>query len=280
MDSALRPRDIQARIRSGETPEAVAAAAQTSLDSIMAFAEPVLAERAHIARTAQASSIRRRSADSSTSARALGDAATAYCERHDLDQETLDWDAWRRGDGRWMLVAEFSINGLDRHAEFTYDSAGRYVVADNDDARRLTGELSEGAADAPIAGNAPRRRLTAVPHYDDELPLGDDALDLVRESRPGEASASAAAAELPAEEPTVEVPLVGDADAESTHGAVDQAEPENAPSETAPAADEKATGKPKGAAGRSRKRGRPSVPSWDEIMFGGKDEPARDARED
>ena len=45
MESVLRPRDIQARIRAGETPEAVAAAAQTSVEKIMAFAGPVLAER-------------------------------------------------------------------------------------------------------------------------------------------------------------------------------------------------------------------------------------------
>ncbi|MGH3335899.1 MAG: septation protein SepH, partial [Nocardioides sp.] len=43
MDSALRPRDIQARIRAGDTPEAVAQAAQTTVDRIMAFAAPVLA---------------------------------------------------------------------------------------------------------------------------------------------------------------------------------------------------------------------------------------------
>ena len=38
MDSALRPRDIQARIRAGESPEDVAAAAQTTVDAIMPFA--------------------------------------------------------------------------------------------------------------------------------------------------------------------------------------------------------------------------------------------------
>ncbi|MFC6342543.1 septation protein SepH, partial [Nocardioides hankookensis] len=59
MESALRPRDIQARIRSGETPEAVAQAAQTSVDKIMAFAAPVLAERQHVAERAQRSSVRR-----------------------------------------------------------------------------------------------------------------------------------------------------------------------------------------------------------------------------
>ena len=43
MDSALRPRDIQARIRAGETPEEVAALAQASVEKIMAYAGPVLA---------------------------------------------------------------------------------------------------------------------------------------------------------------------------------------------------------------------------------------------
>ena len=42
MESALRPRDIQSRIRSGQSPETVAAAAGTTVDRISAFAAPVL----------------------------------------------------------------------------------------------------------------------------------------------------------------------------------------------------------------------------------------------
>ncbi len=61
MESTLRPRDIQARIRAGETPEAVAHAAGTSVEKIMAFAAPVMAERAHVAQQAQLASVRRRS---------------------------------------------------------------------------------------------------------------------------------------------------------------------------------------------------------------------------
>src|SRR5690242_10621887 len=56
MDATLRPRDIQARIRAGETPESVAAAAQTTVEAIMPYAAPVLAERQHIAERAQRSS--------------------------------------------------------------------------------------------------------------------------------------------------------------------------------------------------------------------------------
>jgi hypothetical protein len=59
MESSLRPRDIQARIRSGASPEEVAAVAQTTLDKVMGYAVPVLAERAHIADRAQRASVRR-----------------------------------------------------------------------------------------------------------------------------------------------------------------------------------------------------------------------------
>jgi hypothetical protein len=60
MESTLRPRDIQARIRSGESPEDVALAAKTTVEKILPYANPVLAEREHIARRAQGSSVRRR----------------------------------------------------------------------------------------------------------------------------------------------------------------------------------------------------------------------------
>ena len=63
MDSALRPRDIQARIRSGETPEAVANLAQVSVDKIMPYCVPVLAERQHVAELARRSHVRRKNVD-------------------------------------------------------------------------------------------------------------------------------------------------------------------------------------------------------------------------
>src|SRR6476661_3865815 len=69
MDSTLRPRDIQARIRSGETPESVAAAAGTTVEAIMPFAAPVMAERQHVAERAQRSSVRRSGAGPQAGAR-------------------------------------------------------------------------------------------------------------------------------------------------------------------------------------------------------------------
>ena len=110
MDSALRPRDIQARIRAGETPEAVAEAAQTTVDKIMAFAAPVLAERAARRRPRPAlvgaPPDRRRRLRGG--ARTLGDAVEALLRSVNVDPDTVEWDAWRREDGRWTLTGEFA----------------------------------------------------------------------------------------------------------------------------------------------------------------------------
>ena len=278
MESALRPRDIQARIRGGESAEEVAAAAQTTVDAIMGFAAPVLAERAHVAENAQKSSIRRRSTDATTAAGTLDQASRTHLSTVGVRADDVAWDAWRREDGRWTLIAQYAVAGSPRRAEFTYDQPGRYVVADNEEARLLTGE----AVPAPAAGTGPRR-LSSVPsrdqRADDELPLGDDAIELVRDRALDPAADHGDAdwiAEQPAETPGH--PAEADdeaaderdsADVEDTTGLENDQVPDepSAGPAAAPEDDEPpaATRPP----GRAQKKGRSSVPSWDEIMFGG-----------
>src|SRR6195952_3612061 len=94
MESALRPRDIQARIRAGESAEDVAAAAQTTLEAIMPFAGPVLAERAHAAQTALKASIRRRTSETSPAARTSDDASRQYLSAVSVRADDVAWDAW------------------------------------------------------------------------------------------------------------------------------------------------------------------------------------------
>lgn len=341
MESALRPRDIQARIRAGESLEEVATAAQTTVEGIMAFATPVLAERAHVARGAMTCSVRRKSTESSTAARTLGVAAEMHFTEHGLHEEDVEWDAWRRPDGRWALVASYAVKGRPRRAEFTHDLRGRFVVSDNDDARLLTGELREPTPAAPTTAGPPRR-LVPVPAQD-ELPLGDDAIELVRDTpavppapvahhatdestalpsafasadeapRPAPVPEVAHVESPPAPEPpvarpefdltadhadadwittrrperqnsaadpvadtelTVPVPRPEDTPAEEpapgspeTSGPIDTEVPPAAPeAEEAAAPPEEPPPAPRKPA---RKKGRSSVPSWDEIMFGG-----------
>jgi len=287
MDSTLRPRDIQARIRAGESPEAVAQAAQTSVDKIMPFAAPVMAERLHVAQRAQRSSVRR--TGQTGGARTLGDAVSAHLRADNVDPDSVEWDSARREDGRWALTAEFSAGDRTGIARFTYDAPGNYVVADNDDAGWLLGELRDTPAAAPTSRSsddltrARARRLSAV--SDSELPLGDDAISMVTDE------SAFVGAEQPVEAYLDDVPPIAPesttetTDAPAVVGAVegeaellpgdavdaaDDVEQDATDSEDDPAPDRPTDGTTDGARKKpAKKRGRASVPSWDEIMFGG-----------
>jgi hypothetical protein len=291
MESALRPRDIQARIRAGESPDCVAEAAQTTVDRIMTYASPVLAERAHIAERAQRASLRRKGGEGP--ARVLAEAVAEQLRSRNVDPETVDWDSWRREDGRWTLVADFRAGERTGHAEFVFDVQGRYVVAEDDDARWLVGEhVAQRTApqQRPATPGATARRLAAV-STEEELPLGDDAIELVTgaEGEPEGTDESTVdltqtARELRGGTPARadELGPTGDADWIATQAsdrprvARDPAAPEEespappvkpdeAEAEQQPAAEE-AEPAPKKTGRKSR---RASVPSWDEIMFGG-----------
>jgi hypothetical protein len=269
MESALRPRDIQARIRAGETPESVAAAASTSLDRIMGYATPVLAERAHVAERAQRASVRRKAGEGSSGL--LGDAVAERLRSRNVDPETVAWDAWRREDGRWTLVADYRSGDVTRHAEFVFDAPGRYVVAEDDEARWLVGEQSSSHGPQPRSApsgspSAQQRRLSAVPS-DDELPLGEDALGVVREE-PATGRPAAAETERPAAVHTDQADWIATQASErpAPRHSDDPETPTGAPpAATAEAAEEPPAEQPK----KSSRRRRASVPSWDEIMFGG-----------
>jgi hypothetical protein len=297
MESALRPREIQARIRAGETPETVAAAAQTTVERIMGYATPVLAERAHIADRAQNASVRRKSSDGPT--RLLGDAVAERLRSRNLDPETVAWDAWRREDGRWALVADYRSGETPRHAEFIFDAPGRYVLALDDEARWLVGEPSASKGPQPRATSATARRLTAVEADEEQLQLGEDAIGMVGHTADDEATEDltttaatvrrvdlvpdpAAAtgdadwmATQASDRPHRPEPVDSTPEAEAQEEAEEAAEPEKpaeAPAEakTEPPEDTEEPPAERPARRQVKKnRGRASVPSWDEIMFGG-----------
>ncbi len=270
MDSALRPRDIQSRIRAGESPEHVAAAAQTTLDKVMTYATPVLAERAHIADRAQRASVRRSAGAGASSV--LADAVAERLRGRNVDPATVEWDSWRREDGRWTVVADYRSGESNRHAEFMYDAPGRYVVAEDDEARWLVGEQTSLRGPQPRTGSG-ARRLSSVgtPGDDVELPLGEDAIGMVSDD-PAPVPEPAVDPD-PEPEPTDELTedltataatvRTADADWIATQASERPAEPEGG---TEPEAEPEPEPAPKRPSKKSR---RPSVPSWDEIMFGG-----------
>ncbi len=286
MDSALRPRDIQARIRAGESAEAVAEAGQTTVDKIMVYAGPVLAEREHIAQRAQRSSVRRTSGE--TGARTLGEAVATHLRSVSTDPDTVEWDAWRRDDGRWILTGRFATPAREGTATYVFDAPGNYVVLDDEDARWLIGEVVATPPGVPPMRDdlqERRRLLSSVPgggSAHDELPLGVDAIELVAEpdpplaTDPATITDPAATTDTPLEAFLDERPASDDpALREQAADAAVETDAEAQQAE-APTASEPSDGAEDAEAPARRpvqkKRGRASVPSWDEIMFGGGDQ--------
>jgi len=150
-------------------------------------------------------------------------------------------------------VADYLSGGSGRHAEFVFDAPGRFVVAEDDEARWMVGEQTSVKGPQPRTTPGPRR-LSAV-DAGDILPLGEDAIEMVAEDSSPAAAGTAdwmatQATARPAGDPVEEtVELGSEADEPDT----------SEPSETSEPAQPRA----------AKKGRRPSVPSWDEIMFGG-----------
>lgn len=143
MESALSPREIQTRIRSGATLAEVAAEAGVEESRLAGFAKPVLAEREHIALTALSCAVRRRG--DGAGHRRLRELLTSRLQARSIDADEIVWDAWREPDLRWRVVGR--LGSLDRTAEFLFDNRGRFSVADNADARWMIGEELPGPTD-------------------------------------------------------------------------------------------------------------------------------------
>ncbi len=143
MASALTPREIQARIRSGESLADVAEVAGLPPERVERFAAPVIAEREYVAGQALAASVRRRGETSGH--RNLRTTVTERLVGRGVEVDDLVWDAYRVEDNRWGVTATYRSGETDRVALFFYDSRGRFSVAGNDDARSVLAE--ENATD-------------------------------------------------------------------------------------------------------------------------------------
>ncbi|MEV0183565.1 septation protein SepH [Streptomyces sp. NPDC050625] len=285
VESHLRPRDIQARIRAGATAEEVAQLAGIPVDRVRRFEGPVLAERAFMAERARKTPVRRPGENSGP---LLGEAVQERLLLRGAEKDTVQWDSWRRDDGTWEVLLVYRVAGEPHSASWTYDPPRRLVQAVDDEARSLIGESDDLAVPEPSFPFVPR--IARLPR-DRAL---DRALDRERPSLPAQASE-------PAEESTSErdsltslleaVPsfrgdmVVPERPAEVPEEPVTEPEAEEPPAPAASAGSAYADVLMPRSVGSHRDRligatdrqaeadgvrpgRRAAVPSWDEIVFG------------
>jgi Protein of unknown function (DUF3071) len=153
---ALRPRDIQAKIRSGRTAEDVAAEAGVPVEHVRRYEGPVLAEREFVARQARGVRVRRGETGAPGVYPTLDELVTTRLAAREVHAATTAWDAWRT-DGTWFVRLTFEAGGRARHADWVYDGQSRHVSPVDDEARWLLDEPSP----QPAPGNAGGRRTLA-----------------------------------------------------------------------------------------------------------------------
>jgi hypothetical protein len=115
--AALRPREIQARIRAGASVEQLAAAAGVDPERIMRFAHPVLLERSRAAELATAA---HPILADGPSVLTLLETITGALIARGLDPDSTSWDAWRNEDSRWTVQVAWKAGRSDNAAHFRF----------------------------------------------------------------------------------------------------------------------------------------------------------------
>ncbi|MCA1220198.1 septation protein SepH [Streptomyces sp. 8L] len=298
VESHLRPRDIQARIRAGASAEEVAQLGGIPVDRVRRFEGPVLAERAFMAERARKTPVRRPGENAGPP---LGEAVQERLLLRGAEKDTVQWDSWRRDDGTWEVLLVYRVAGEAHSASWTYDPPRRLVQAVDDEARALIGDTDDTVmAQEPSFPFVPRiarlpreRQERSLDRAFDRAPerpaLTEEPEDEERDRERDRDSLTSLLEAVPSFRGDLVVPDRTDRTAPSEPVAAEVVEePEEAEEPVAPAASAGSAYAdvlmPRSVAGhRDRLTGttdrqaeadgvrpgrRAAVPSWDEIVFG------------
>lgn len=187
----LSPREIQDRIRSGQTVEELIEYSGMQPRKIESFAYPVLAERARIAELGKQSKPRRIDGPAKLSLWEI--LATAFAAR---GQELADasWDAYRDPSGQWIVTVTWNVGHTTNVAEWSYQAEGLSALTiarnelaaeliDPDFARRnrdLAPQANRAADTADTSEMPAAWQSSAEPqrgHGEQDVPSQSDAAD-------------------------------------------------------------------------------------------------------
>jgi hypothetical protein len=258
-ENVISPREIQVRVRAGESPDALAAEADIPVERVLIFARPVLQERVQV--TGEARRARARRSTPEGQLVEFGPAVDERFSAHGIEPSTLRWSARRREDGQWVISVTWRGGDSDRTADWAFSLASRLVTPLDETAADLLSDrpirpVVQVVPDPPEPdpGPGPGGLPTGVP-----VVVADDVFDQERT-----ASASVAGTmPLPQldDESTPPLPLrladpLPDAEA-----------PRSSDGTITDDATDPAAGDPVGDT-EDQRAARARIPSWDDILLG------------
>ncbi len=129
----LTPREIQQRLRAGETVTALARSSGTDEAWIRRFAAPVLAEKAIVIDRARTTTFNKRGVGLSAAALGPAVAANVIDKGVPLTLPDLEagWGAYQHPQGGWHVTFTFPLRGRRQTAEWEVDSVTGELTARN-----------------------------------------------------------------------------------------------------------------------------------------------------
>ena len=161
--STLTVKEVQARLRGGETIDSISRTTDWSPEKIEKFSGPILQERAYVIGLALAAQLRKEKHSPT-----LGLATISQLEPRGVDMALVEWNTWRLADGSWNIVLLYpNKDGAINESNWTFDLANRTLEAIDDGAAWISGDELEPRSHNPSHGIVypqvtPPPRLVAV----------------------------------------------------------------------------------------------------------------------
>ena len=241
--AVMSVKEIQRRLRAGETMDAIAREGNISVDKVERFAGPILQERLFIIDQVHALSPRRDGKESGRDSITVLDVITSKLAPRGVDLDSLDWNTWRLDDGTWTIELHYPNRDGMGVAQFSYDTQRRTFTPLDDNAAWMLGE------------EAPARRIESgliysEPNHPSRVTERVEPREPIRIDSAPIRSVASSLDDLPDNDPTDE----------EFEAEIARETPRLVSIRETPAPGDKQDGI----------TSRAKVPSWDEIMFGQK----------
>ena len=157
-------KEIQRRLRAGESMDAIARDGHISVEKVERFAGPILQERVYILDQAFAVVLRKESArDQET----FQDVVISRLAPMGVDSDSLSWNTWRIDDGTWTIDLAYPNRDGHGSATWNFDLNRRSITATNENARWMLGQEPAPRVQTPGLVHAepthPSRIVDSIP---------------------------------------------------------------------------------------------------------------------
>jgi hypothetical protein len=133
--SELTIKEIQARLRAGQSPREISESTGTALEKIERFSGPILHERNHIISHALDTQVRR-----GRSELTLREVVNERLGARGVDINALEWNGFRQEDGTWIISVHYPTREGQSSGEWILDTNKRTLAARDEGARWISGD--------------------------------------------------------------------------------------------------------------------------------------------